>query len=224
MENISSLLQKDIFPASFKREDLTKLPSFQEWSSLKKKEKKKIIRCPICWGYEIFVEPTNHKCEICSKEYCQKCLKIIVAGEVQHDHERGCCSKFRGLIEDIIEYGGGEDWKEPQLYLLTSLLFIFGTPIMFTVKYYKYFKSNNIIDNNCVHGFFTFLNLIANIIYSILFYFFYLEIFFTIFIPSIFCPQYFKIIMNNWMEVYEFGVDEIPITELTVNGRGFRFY
>ncbi len=85
--------------------------------------------------------------------------------------------------------------------------------------------SKKIIENDCVHNFFRISNLFANIIYIILFNFTYLAIFLVVFLPSIFWFKYFKIIMNNWMEViYELEVDEIPITELTVCGKGFRFY
>lgn len=224
MENSEKLLQSDVFGTSFRKQDITKDPSFQQWYSTKEKEKKKIVRCPICWSYEIFIKPTNHICQNCSKEYCQKCLKIIVVGEKQHDHDRSCCSKFKGLIDDIIEFGSEEEWKEPYLYVLTSLLFLFGTPIMFTIKYFQYFGKHNIIDNDCVHLFFRILNLFTNIIYSILFFFWYFAIFFIVFLPGLFWFKYFKIIMNNWMEVYQFEVDEIPITELTVCGRGFQFY
>ena len=224
MENDGTLLKKDYFGTSFRKQDVTNLPSFKKWYSVKKSENKKIVKCPICWSYEVFEIPSNHKCLNCSKEYCQKCLKIIVEGELRHNHQRSCCSKFHGLIEDIIDFGGGVDWKEPKLYVLTALLFLFGTPVMFTVKYFQYFGKHNVIENDCVHGFFRILNLFTNIIYSILFTFIYFGIFFIIFLPSIFYPYYFKIIMNNWMEVYEFEVDEIPITELTVCGRGFKYY
>jgi hypothetical protein len=224
MENQEVLLKNDNFPAEFKSQDLTKLSSFQKWYALKKKENKKIVQCPCCSGYEIYVEPTNHKCKNCSKEYCQKCFKVIVPDEVRHDHERGCCSKFRGLIEDMIDYGGGLEWKEPQLYICTALLFIFGTPFMLTVKYYQFYGDNLIIDSYCTNEFFRICNLFTNIIYCILFNFMYMTIFLIAFIPGIFWPLYFKIIMHNWMEVYEFGIDEIPITELTVRGRGFKYY
>ena len=225
MENDEILLKKDYFETSFKKQDVTSLPDYKKWYSYKKKEKKEIVRCPICWSYETFIEPTNHICQCCSKEYCQKCLKIIVEGEVKHDHERGCCSKFKGLIDDIIEFGGEEDWKEPQFYILTAIIFLFGTPTLFSYKYFKFFQKNNIIENDCVHNFFRISNLFANIIYIILFNFTYLSIFLIVFLPSIFWFKYFKIIMNNWMEViYELEVDEIPITELTVCGKGFRFY
>lgn len=224
MENNETLLKNEFFPTSFDKEDVTNSPSFKKWYSIKKAEKKKIVKCPKCWSYEIFVKPSNHKCLKCSKEYCQKCLKIIVEGELKHDHERGCCSKFRGLIEDIIDYGGGEDWKEPKIIILISLLFLFGTPTMFTVKYFRFFCKNNIIENDCVHLFFRILNLFSNIIYSIIFTISYFWIFFIFFLPSLFCPVYFKIIINNWFEVYDFEVDEIPITELTVCGKGFKYY
>ncbi len=143
MENDEILLKKDYFETSFKKQDVTSLPDYKKWYSYKKKEKKEIVRCPICWSYETFIEPTNHICQCCSKEYCQKCLKIIVEGEVKHDHERGCCSKFKGLIDDIIEFGGEEDWKEPQFYILTAIIFLFGTPTLFSYKYFKFFQKNN---------------------------------------------------------------------------------
>ena len=223
MENEENFLKKDEFPAQFKRQDVTKIPSFKQWKQVKEKEGKKIVRCPICWGYEIFVEPTNHFCKNCGEEYCQKCLKICVEDEVQHDH-KGCCRKFCSLVDVIIDFGENTEWREPKEYFYTTLLFLFGTPSMFTVKYFQFFKENAIIDNFCVHLLFTILNLIANICYSIIYTILYFEIFFIIFFPSIFWYKYFKIIIDNWMMVYEYGVDECPITELTVCGRGYRYY
>lgn len=47
MENQELFLKNDNFPAEFKNQDLTKLPSFQKWYTLKKKENKKIVQCPL---------------------------------------------------------------------------------------------------------------------------------------------------------------------------------
>ena len=97
---------------------------------------------------------------------------------------------------------------------------------MFTIKYYKFFNNeeHKIRKNNCIHWFFTILNLITNIIYCVIYNLFSMELFFVLFFPCIFCPTYYEIITYNWKYVYDFGVDECPITELTVRGRGYRYY
>ena len=223
MESDATLLKSDAFPASFHRQDVRQLPSFQRWEEVKKKEGKKIVKCPICFGYETFEEPTNHICKNCGEEYCQQCLKKIVEDEVQHDHY-GCCKKFCNLMRVIYSFGKNTQWREPKLYVYTTLLFLFGTPLMFSIKYFKFFLKNKATEGAWAHWLFTFMNLIANICYSIIYHMIFFEISFIIFLPGIFCWPYFKTIMNNWMVVYEYDVDECPITELTVCGRGYAYY
>lgn len=48
-------LKSDIFQTYFKNQDVTKLPAFKKWKKEKEKEGKKVVRCPICLSYEIFV-------------------------------------------------------------------------------------------------------------------------------------------------------------------------
>ena len=96
-------LKSDIFQTSFKNQDVTKLPAFKKWKKEKEKEGKNVVRCPICFSYEIFVSPTNHECNICGKEYCQQCFKICVSGEVNHDHKNNYCEKICSLINALFE-------------------------------------------------------------------------------------------------------------------------
>ena len=223
MENEDLLLNQDFFKSSFKKQDVKSLPSFKRWEEAKNKEGKKIVRCPCCYGYEIFIEPTNHICLMCQKTYCQGCLKPCVVGEVIHDHERGCCSKLCGLIEIMVDWGKNNNATTKE-YIITSLVFIFGNHVLYTIKYYKFFKENKIIDNDWVHSFFTYMNLIANIFYCIVFSIFNFEFFFILFFPGIFIKCYLKFLVLNWKIVLEFGVDESPITELTVRGKGYPGY
>ena len=227
MENEStSFFTKNYFRTSFNKEDVSNLPIFKRWLSIQEKEGKKVVRCPHCWGYEIFIIPSNHRCIMCRKLYCQKCLKPCVENEVQHDHERTCWSKFRGLIRIMKDWGNrGEDHDIPKSLLTkASLVFIFGNHVLYTIKYYKFFKNNKIIDNDCTHKFFMYLNLLVNIIYCFVFYIPFFEFFFTLFFPAFFCKCYYKFIAFNWVIVLEFEVDESPITELTVRGKGYDMY
>ena len=225
MESDDVLLSQDFFKTSFQRQDVTTLPSYKLWIEAKKNQGKKIVKCPWCWGYEVFIEPTNHRCPSCDNLYCQKCLQKCVEDEVRHDHNRGCWSKFCGLVDIMIDWGKSENeditvWE----YIYTSLIFVFGNHVLYTIKYYNFFKDNKLIDNDCVHSFFTFMNLLANIFYCIAFNMIFFEFFFLLFFPAIFIKCYFKFIILNWLVVLEFGVDESPITELTVRGRGYSMY
>ena len=233
MENEENELKLDTFKSNFERQDISKLPSFKKWKDYKKKEGKEVVKCPKCWGYEVLVEPTNHKCENCGQIYCQKCLKICVDGEIQHNHERNYCSKFCTLFEYLFSESCHDCCinccdcnicRNTKRNFKITLLFLFGSPGMFTIKYYQFFKNNKIRESNCVHWFFTYLNLITNIIYSIIFNILSIELFSVILFPSIFCLPYYEIIMYNWEYVYErLDVGQCPITELTVKGRGYNF-
>ena len=223
MENDEIILTLDYFKSSYKKENVTNLPAYKEWIKAKNDEGKKVVRCPWCWGYETFKEPTNHTCPICKNIYCQKCLQKCVEDEVEHDHERGCCSKFCGLIDIMIDWGKNAD-ATPWEYLKASLIFIFGNHVLYTMKYYNFFKKNPIIDTECVHSFFKYINLFVNIIYCIVFNISFFEFFFVLFFPGIFIPCYFKFITYNWLVVLDFEVDQSPITELTVRGRGYDMY
>ena len=223
MENDEALLNQEFYKSSFKKQDVKSLPSFKLWEEAKIKEGKKVVRCPCCYGYEIFIEPTNHICSMCQKTYCQGCLKPCVEDEVLHDHEKGCCSKLCELIEIMVDWGKRSS-ATPKEYIITSLVFIFGNHVLYSIKYYQFFKKNKIIENDCVHSFFTYMNLIANIFYCIVFSILYFEFFFILFFPGIFIKCYLKFIVVNWEIVLEFGVDESPITELTVRGRGYPGY
>ena len=224
MENEDIFLTQEYFQSSYKKEDITTLPSFKKWIKIKEEQGKKIVKCPWCWGYEVFKEPTNHTCPMCKNIYCQKCLQKCVEDEVIHDHNRGCWSKFCGLINVMIDWGKDAD-ATPLEYLKASLIFIFGNHFLYTIKYFDFFKKNKLIDNNdCVHSFFTYMNLFTNIIYCIVFNIAFFEFFFFLFFPGIFIPCYFKFITYNWLVVLEFEVDQSPITELTVRGRGYDMY
>ena len=98
MEDISATISRDCFRTSFDKEDLSKSPEFKEWLALQQKEGTKVVRCPHCWGYEKFIVPYNHKCTMCNRLYCQKCLKPCVENEVRHNHEKTCCAKLKKLI------------------------------------------------------------------------------------------------------------------------------
>ena len=43
-------------------------------------------------------------------------------------------------------------------------------------------------------------------------------------IEKIFSSCYYKFIVVNWLIVLDFGVDESPITELTIRGKGYGGY
>ena len=110
-------------------------------------------------------------------------------------------------------------------YINISLIFVFGNPFMFTHKYYKFFRDNKIIENECVSIFFTYINLFVNLLTACsIFYLYWCLLCFIIFLPSI-IPCYFFIIYENWdMLVKSFDIDEIPIAEFTVRGRGYGYY
>ena len=123
----------------------------------------------------------------------------------------------------MCSFGPG-DKASPLEYLQASLVFIFGNHFMYTLKYYHFFRKSKIVDNECVACFFTYMNLFTNFIYSIVFNIAFIEFFFFLFFPGIFIPFYFKFITLNWLYVIDFEVDESPITELTVRGRGYSMY
>ena len=231
MENESeqAFLDKNFFKTSFNKEDVTKLPSFKKWKELKEKDGNKVVKCPHCYGYEIFSVPSNYKCSMCGKMYCQKCLKPCVEDEVIHDHERGCCSKFCGLIDTMS--GWSRYYKEDLegdrcLVFQTIMTFLFGNHILYTIKYFRFFGTNKIIDNDCTHMFFKYMNLFANICYCLITFILFFEVCFTLFFPAIFIRCYYRFIVYNWVIVLdpEFTVDESPVTELTVRGRGYDLY
>lgn len=218
-------LNNDFFPSKYKKQDLTKIPEFNKWYERKKQEGKKVVKCPNCGGYELFLFPSNHTCINCGEDYCQYCLKKCVEDEIKHDHEKSCWAKFCSLVELIFEEGLEEHWKSPSKYIYTTLLFLFGTPALLTIKYFNFFTKNYVIDNCCVHWFFAILNLLANIFYSITFTICYTEICFVVLSPTIIYYKFFKIIIDSWMYVaYEYDAGEVPILELTVSGKGYDMY
>ena len=226
LESLETYSSKN-FKTSYNKEDLTKLPEFKQWRSRIEKAGKKVVRCPLCWGYELFVEPTNHKCSMCGKIYCQQCLHPCVEDEVMHDHERGCWSKFMGLISIMKSWGANENYDDQITkceLAEAALVFIFGNHVLYSIKYYKFFKENKIIENDCVHWFFKYMNLFSNIFYCIVYSIAFFEFFFFLFFPAFFIRCYFRFITYNWLVVFEFGGDESPITELTVRGRGYDMY
>ena len=224
VEELGDNLNADFFPSKYKKQDLTKISAFNKWYETKQKEGKKVVRCPICWSYELYISSQEHICANCGEKYCQYCLKKYIEDERPHDHETSCCEKFCDLVKLIFDYGGSDYWKEPSEYIYTSLLFLFGTPTLFAIKYFNFFRKNYVIDNCCTHWFFAILNLFANICYSIIYSIWYMEVCFIILSPTIVYYKFFKIIMDNWMYVaYVYDVGECPITELTVSGIGYGY-
>ena len=224
MENEEQLLSIKFFKTSYNKEDITNLSAFKKWKVEREKEGKKIVRCPICWGYEVFEEPTNHDCQCCGGVYCQYCLHPCVEDEVEHEHDRSCWDKFCSLVEVSMPERNELDEYECSLLLKIALIFIFGNPAMFTHRYFKFFNKNKIIDNDCVHSLFKYSNLFVNVITSCgIFYITWFELFFLIFIPS-FIPFYFYIIIYNWEYIIDhLDIDQIVIFELTVRGRGYEY-
>ena len=225
MENEEELLSKEFFKTSYNKEDLTKLPAFKKWKAEKEKEGEKVVRCPLCWGYEIFVEPTNHQCIMCKGIYCQYCLHPCVENEVEHEHDRTCCNKFCSLVRLMINEGKFNGNPPCSKLVKIPLIFIFGNPFMFTYRYFKFFKSNKIIEGDCAHNLFKYMNLLVNILTAcFVFYLTYIEFFLLLFIPSV-IPCYFYFIFYNWdFLIEELEIDETPLLELTVRGRGYDLY
>ena len=223
MENEEELISKNYFKTSYKKEDVSKLPAFNKWKKDRESEGEKVVRCPNCWGYELFVEPSNHICSMCNGTYCQYCLKPCVEGESEHHHDTSCCEKFCGLLYAMIHYGCEIDCDMPCSKIFKiSMIFVFGNPFMYTYKYFKFYDDNKIIDNDCVHIFYKYMNLFVNIL-TICFslYITYLEFFLLLFIPSI-VPCYLFFIVENWeLAIDDMDVGETPLLELTVRGRGY---
>ena len=68
------------------------------------------------------------------------------------------------------------------------------------------------------------MNLLTNILYCFVFNIIFIEVFFFLFAPAFFINCYYRFIAFNWLVVLEFEVDESPITELTVRGKGYDMY
>ena len=231
-EEKNNLLQLNVYKTSFKKQDVTNLPSFQKWNEEGKKRGLKTVRCPSCWSYEKNEKSYQHKCQVCGEYYCQKCL-IIVDQYGHHElycYKNGCCiccknccadsfSELCHIVREIFNECSSSWRLKCYQYFLIILLFLFGTPVMFTIKYFKFFLENPISDNCCVHWFFTILNLMSNIIYSIVYNLFFCGISFILFSPSLIYFPTIKLIGNNWMYVYQYDVSECPITEITVRKR-----
>ena len=120
-----------------------------------KKKGNKKIKCPVCWSFEISRNEIGHYCENCGELYCQKYLKYL--GEREHNHplenfcEEGCLircvncysicwEEICDLIDLLLKYYK-KDLKCWQIFLLI-ILFVFGTPKMFTIKYLIFFCYN----------------------------------------------------------------------------------
>ena len=204
----NNLLDLNLFKSSFKKQDVTKLPKYQKWNEIRKKKGIKVVRCPICWSYEKNNNKYHHKCQVCKEEYCQKCFKILENGR-NHGHHLDCC---KDGCTNSWEYDCCE-------YFLMIVIFLFGLPIMFTIKYFRFFLENRVIDSFCPHWFFTSLNLMTNIIYCFLFSLYYFEISFIIFSPTILYFGNIKFIGNNMNYVYYHSVSEMPIVKYSVRER-----
>ena len=234
IDNKLDLLQLEIYKTDFKKQDVSKTETFIHWNNIQKKKGNKIVRCPACWSYEISKNEYRHKCQNCQELYCQKCLKYLENNR-EHDHPLNCCDEgcsvccinccrdcCEGLCDllDLIIFSYNkhlESWK----IILLNLLFLFGTPIMFTIKYLIFFCNNKVIDNLCVHWFFTVLNFITNIIYCIIFFFIYIGICFVFILPGIIFYPWLGFIAGNWYYVFGYTIDECPIVQLTVRTRSF---
>ena len=230
----NNLLDLNLFKTSFKKQDVTKQLNYQKWDEARKKKGIKVVRCPICWSYEKNNNNYHHKCKVCKEVYCQKCLKILVNGR-RHDHPLDCCkygcrdccvdccSGCWGEICTLLGYIFGEcsnTWNHDCYdYFLMILIFLFGLPIMFTIKYFRFFTEYRVIDSCCPHWFFTVLNLMANIIYCFLYSLFYFEISFILFAPTIIYFGNIKFIGNNMYYVYKYSISEMPLIEYTVRAR-----
>ena len=147
------------------------MDSFKQWKELQQKSGKNLARCPHCWSYEISNNQCKHKCEICGKYYCQKCLKCFEY-DSKHNHKpfyyyccnedecsiycEDCCCEFCSFSC----FYGNAFYKELNCFQIfrLSLLFLFGTPIFFTVKYLHFFRHNKITNNRRIHSFFTYIN------------------------------------------------------------------
>jgi len=47
------MLDKNCFKTSLNKQDVSNMKSFIEWKKMKQRDGYKIVRCPICWSYEI---------------------------------------------------------------------------------------------------------------------------------------------------------------------------
>ena len=151
-EEKNNLLQLNVFKTSFKKQDVTNMPSFQKWNEEGKKRGLKIIRCPSCWSYEKNEKYYHHKCQVCSEYYCQKCLMIV---EQYGHHElycykngcriccKNCCAGCFCVLWQIVEIIFDECSSQWRLkcyqYFFIILLFLFGTPVMFTINILIFF-------------------------------------------------------------------------------------
>ena len=130
-----------------------------------------------------------------------------------------CCKGFwcdficSGISIVLQDYKKGLSCRE---YLFYDFIFLFGNPVMFSLKYFHYFKENKVCKSLCVHWFFTYLNLFTNIIYCCLYTFLSIAISLVIFFPAFFYYPYAKFIGGNWYYVYDFEADVCPFICFTV--------
>ena len=47
------ILETNCYKTSFNKQDVSKMKSFIDWKKMKQREGKKIVKCPICWSYEV---------------------------------------------------------------------------------------------------------------------------------------------------------------------------
>jgi len=216
------ILETNCYKTSFNKQDVSKMKSFIDWKKMKQREGKKIVKCPICWSYEVNENIYIKECENCQNEYCQRCKKIVY-GDHDHFFEIGsCCRDFwcgficSGLKMVFDDYKKDLSWKD---YLFYDFIFIFGNPLMFSLKYFSFFRENKVCNSLCVHRFFAFLNLITNIIYSCLYEFLSIAISLVIFFPAFIYYPYAKFIGGNWYYVYDFDAETCPFICFTVESR-----
>ena len=115
------MLDKNCFKTSFNKQDVSNMKSFIEWKKMRQRDGNKIVRCPICWSYEINENIYIKKCENCHKNYCQRCNKIVY-GDHDHVFEEGTCCK---------EFWCGLKW-----YLMIIKKIFLGKIIYFMISFF----------------------------------------------------------------------------------------
>ena len=221
-EDEIKMLNKNCFPTSFNKQDVSHLKEFIEWKNMQKRDGEKIVRCPICWSYEINKNIYNKQCDNCQNYYCQRCTKIVY-DDHEHFFEIGKCCKgfwcefiYSGLEMVFDYYKKDLSWRD---YLFYDFIFLFGNPVMFSLKYFHFFKKNKVCESLNVHWFFTYLNLFTNIIYCFLYTFLSIALSLVIFFPAFIYYPYAKFVGGNWYYAYDFEADICPFICFTVEQR-----
>ena len=232
MENANDkeldLLQLSFYKTEFKKQDISKTNSFINWKNKKKKKGNILVRCPICWSYEISYVKFKHKCICCGEYYCQKCLKCLEY-DSKHEHKPFylyCCDEdhYKILCGDCCDvckflnqynYLYYKDLKCYQVFLFI-LLYFFGIPVFLTIKYLLFFRHNKIRKNRPIHWLFTTINFITNIIYCCLFSIFYTEINCILFLPCLFYYKHLFFIVGHIAAFIKYDLSQTLFLSITV--------